>query len=523
MLDRLPFLPPGFEKLNQSDIMTYQPITPSLTPKGTKAPIDMAKYNKIGRLRRGAFGEISLLKNRDTGEVFAGKKLKCDAPSKVSDAMNELFALAKLDHNNIVRIAGVHTTFVHDVLNIWLVMEYCPHGTLNEFILQGERLRNNTIKRDIMKQLADAVSFLHEKRIVHRDLKPENILMTMKDGQIQAKVADFGLAKVCESLVGRHLMTTFCGTEFFMAPEVFGHSYTEKADVFSLGVIFFALIEKCTWQGHLVYFFRSHGRIMSVGRALRENPNLECRLKEWFPISRKLKQGISSMLSYDEIDRPSAMSIFRMLRREAIVMEQKLASPVLHRKVAKLPKTSDPETESSLTRMPHPPPSSPRTGVKYEKLPRIDKTGMVANTKYIFKEKLEPWKIKVTKPPSYLLAPRPPPPRQVQKNNGVEHLGRPHTASRVPRPPAQRRVQKNLMLPKISRPHTAFTMRFPQPPNIPKPDMKVDSVKGRRPLTAARVPHPPKEPKRNDRLVRLMRPRTGSLVSINRFKPPWKP
>ncbi|XP_070560776.1 serine/threonine-protein kinase pdik1l-B-like isoform X1 [Ptychodera flava] len=484
----------------------------------------MAKYNKIGKIRRGAFGEISLLKNRETGEVFAGKKLKCDGPSKVSDAMNELFALAKLDHSNIVRIAGVHTTFVHDILNIWLVMEYCPHGTLNEFMLKGDRLKSNALKRDMMKQLADAVSFLHEKRIVHRDLKPENILITMRGGQPQAKVADFGLAKVCESLVGRNVMTTFCGTEFFMAPEVFGHSYTEKADVFSLGVIFFALIERSTWEGHLVYFFRSRGRIMSVGRALRENPMIECHLKEWFPISRQLKHAISLMLAYDESDRPSMQSIFRMLRREALVIEKRSASPMLQRKIARLhlPSASESESDSISRKFPHPPLSSPRAEVKNTpvKLPKIDKLGVVVDSKYVFKEKLEPWKVKITRPPSYLLTPRPPPPRAARNVENVE-LGRPHTASRVPRPPAQPKLKNRLA--KMTRPHSAYTNRYPQPPKLPKPNTKTNSPKVRRPLTAAKVPHPPKEPRKDDRITRLLRPRTGSLVRINQYKPAWKP
>ncbi|XP_077869044.1 uncharacterized protein LOC144360006 [Saccoglossus kowalevskii] len=486
----------------------------------------MAKYNKIGKLRRGAFGEISLLKNRDTGEVFVGKKLKCDKPSKVSDAMNELFALAKLEHEHIVRIAGVHTTFVQDVLNIWLIMEYCPQGTLNDFIVKGERLGQNGLKRDLMKQLADAVSFLHEKRIVHRDIKPENILITMRDGQPQAKVADFGLAKVCASLSGQHVMTTFCGTEFFMAPEVFGHSYTEKADIFSLGVIFFALIERCTWEGHLVYHFKNRGHILSVGRALRENPLMECYLKEWFPISRKLKHLISSMLAYDPNDRPSARTVFRMLRREAVV-ESVSISPILQRKIARsqLPKTAGSDVSAAFIKVPHPP-QSPRGGPKheFEKLPKIPRLpGMIANSKYVIKEKIEPFKIKVNQPPSYILAPRPPPPRQLQKDNNKLDLGRPHTASRVPRPPSYPKSQKNYKLREITRPFSAVNSRFPQPPKLPKPDLKMESPKIRRPLSAAKIPHPPSEPRRDNQVTRLIRPRTGSVLPANPFRPPWKP
>ncbi|NWI28732.1 STK35 kinase, partial [Sula dactylatra] len=73
---------------------------------------------------------------------------------------------------------------------------------------------------------------LHKNHIVHRDLKPDNILITEKSGTPVLKVADFGLSKVCAGLTARA-----CGSDFYMAPEVWEGHYTAKADIFALGII----------------------------------------------------------------------------------------------------------------------------------------------------------------------------------------------------------------------------------------------------------------------------------------------
>ena len=110
--------------------------------------------------------------------------------------------------------------------------------------------------------MADAIQFLHSKDLVHRDLKPENVLLTATD---DIKIGDFGLAREFISLketeatvqgtvttyltYAGNYMNTCAGTPHWMAPEVFpgpqGHGhYNEKADVFSLGILFLAILKR---------------------------------------------------------------------------------------------------------------------------------------------------------------------------------------------------------------------------------------------------------------------------------------
>ena len=85
-------------------------------------------------------------------------------------------------------------------------------------------------------QIAQGTEHLHHINIIHRDLKPENIVMV--DDRV--KITDFGLAKVFEKNMA---LKTQAGTPMYLAPEILsGSCYTEKVDVWSLGVIFLELV-----------------------------------------------------------------------------------------------------------------------------------------------------------------------------------------------------------------------------------------------------------------------------------------
>ena len=87
-----------------------------------------------------------------------------------------------------------------------------------------------------MIQLLAAVSFLHENQVAHADIKPDNRL---KGSNSNWKLADFNLA--CE-LHACKAMSQYAGTPPYIAPEVVEHHYTEKCDLYSLGVLFIAMV-----------------------------------------------------------------------------------------------------------------------------------------------------------------------------------------------------------------------------------------------------------------------------------------
>jgi eukaryotic-like serine/threonine-protein kinase len=138
---------------------------------------------------------------------------------------------------------------VHDVLDvgddIFVVMEYIEGETLRRRLSGIARPFTVEEFLPIAIQCASALAAAHEKRIVHLDVKPENIMLTPAG---QVKICDFGVAKrlsqdlstATTALIGSNHLA---GTPAYMAPEVvLGSSFDERADLFSLGIVFYEML-----------------------------------------------------------------------------------------------------------------------------------------------------------------------------------------------------------------------------------------------------------------------------------------
>lgn len=93
------------------------------------------------------------------------------------------------------------------------------------------------IRLDMIRSVANAISYLHTMNIVHRDLKSQNLLV---DKDYRICVADLGISRV------RSLrMTKGMGTPRYMAPELLeGKPYNEKADVYSFGILAWEILSQ---------------------------------------------------------------------------------------------------------------------------------------------------------------------------------------------------------------------------------------------------------------------------------------
>lgn len=211
---------------------------------------------------------------------------------------------------------------------LWFVMEFCDGGDLNQYILS--RRPDPRTNQSFMKQLTSAVAFLHQNNIVHRDLKPDNILISQKSGSPVVKVADFGLSKVCAGLgcfeeqvnknavnVNKFWLSSACGSDFFMAPEVWEGHYTAKADIFALGIIVWAMIERITFidadskRELLGTYVRQGAEIIPVGEALLENPKMVLHIPQRTRsvMSEGIKRLLQDMLAVNPQDRPDAFQL----------------------------------------------------------------------------------------------------------------------------------------------------------------------------------------------------------------------
>lgn len=92
---------------------------------------------------------------------------------------------------------------------------------------------------NVMRNLLQALEYLHSKGIVHRDLKPENLILASKENDYNLKIADFGLASF---IAKGDLLYLRCGSPGYVAPELLeDKGYYCKADVFSAGVILYVM------------------------------------------------------------------------------------------------------------------------------------------------------------------------------------------------------------------------------------------------------------------------------------------
>ena len=206
---------------------------------------------KIKRpLGSGAFGDVYKVKDEETGMKYALKDVVHQSKESLAE-MKEIDKLRQISHANVVTLIARDWRSDVDGPHELILMEYCAGGTLNERL---DRPSSNIVKLKWMKQGASALDCLHKQIVVHRDLKTENVLLTETE---DIKLADFGLARPfialktntrswfsTDPLLAKYYMNSHVGTPHWMAPEVFKGHYTEKADVFSLGAIFFAILQR---------------------------------------------------------------------------------------------------------------------------------------------------------------------------------------------------------------------------------------------------------------------------------------
>ena len=128
----------------------------------------------------------------------------------------------------------------------YLVTEIVDGGTLREWS-QGKRPWRQVI--ELLVNVADALAGAHTAGILHRDIKPENILVS-RNGY--AKLADFGLARLCEDTPPQHgfpgretctLPGAILGTLAYMSPEQrSGEALDARSDIFSFGVVLYEML-----------------------------------------------------------------------------------------------------------------------------------------------------------------------------------------------------------------------------------------------------------------------------------------
>jgi serine/threonine protein kinase len=163
----------------------------------------------------------------------------------------EARVVASLDHPNIIQIYDYDLVDGRPCIIMELVSGTSLGNYLKELHKRDERLPHQTIAH-LLKPIASAMDYAHERNIVHRDIKPANILLRSKSGQVdihaplpedvEPVLTDFGLVRLLDSTT-QTSTGTVSGTPSYMSPEqARGDRVDRKTDIYSLGVVLYEMI-----------------------------------------------------------------------------------------------------------------------------------------------------------------------------------------------------------------------------------------------------------------------------------------
>ncbi|XP_062420755.1 caM kinase-like vesicle-associated, like [Pungitius pungitius] len=196
---------------------------------------DITDKYEIGQvLRAKEFCELCLAKDRQTDKVFVCKKfLKKDGRKVRKAAKNEIMILKLVTHPNILQLIDTFETRKE----YFIIQELATGGDVFDWILD----QGNYTERDasnVIRQVLEAVAYLHSLNIVHRNLKLENLMYYTENNHNKVVLRDFYLSRFENGPI-----TEPCGTPEYLAPEVVArHRYGRPVDCWAVGVIMFILL-----------------------------------------------------------------------------------------------------------------------------------------------------------------------------------------------------------------------------------------------------------------------------------------
>jgi len=251
---------------------------------------DVGDFYTTGReIGRGATSVVKEVTQKGTKQNFAMKIIQKNIDKKI--IRTEIGILLRLNHPNVIKLKEIFESETQ----LFLILELVTGGELFDRIVERQYY-NEKDAADAVKQICEAVAYLHDNEIVHRDLKPENLLYRSPAEDSPLKIADFGLSKI---LTNNATMQTVCGTPGYCAPEVLrGEEYEPAIDMWAVGVITYILL--CGFEP----FYDDRGDQAMFQRILK--CDYEFMSPWWDEVSVNAKDLVSKLIVKDPKKRLTA-------------------------------------------------------------------------------------------------------------------------------------------------------------------------------------------------------------------------
>ncbi|XP_019703831.1 G-type lectin S-receptor-like serine/threonine-protein kinase At5g24080 [Elaeis guineensis] len=301
------------ESMNRflDDILKEKPMR--FTPQHLKE----FTHNYEQELGSGGFGVV--YKGRFPNGVRVAVKVLHGTLDKRAEEqfMAEIGTVGRTYHINLVRLYG----FCFETTVKALVYEYMENGSLDRYLFNGNQGIEWEKQHEIAIGTAKGIRYLHEeceKRIIHYDIKPGNVLLT---ANFSPKVADFGLAKLCNRESTHVIITRARGTPGYAAPELWlPFPVTHKCDVYSFGMLLFEILgqrrnlelkhtESQEWYPRWVWQKFEKGQLDVVLSVSRIEAKDRAKAERMFKVALWCIQ-------YEPEERPSMGSVVRILEGE---------------------------------------------------------------------------------------------------------------------------------------------------------------------------------------------------------------
>jgi len=197
------------------------------------------RFDQVSMLGKGSFAKVFLVQRKEDKQKFAVKIFE-KAPFMHDEyerkcLMYEIKMMRIANHPKVIKLFEIF----EGQQCLYLVCDYYQGKDLwTEIVEKGAQSEPKALT--VLKQLIEALMYLHSQKIIHRDVKPENILF-----RSTKQITELGLVDLGFATYEKDYKTLFqrCGTPGYVAPEVLDDQlYDCKADVYSAGVIFYLLL-----------------------------------------------------------------------------------------------------------------------------------------------------------------------------------------------------------------------------------------------------------------------------------------
>ncbi|KAK8841375.1 hypothetical protein M9Y10_026990 [Tritrichomonas musculus] len=277
--------------------------------------LDLNKFEEIGKIGEGGFGEVVKVIKKGTNQIYAAKisKKKMDKGSKeeLMSLLREVNLLSQMNHPSVLKFIGFSSVNFKNKSHPVIVTEFLSNGSLKD-ILDQERQGlapqgwDNTKKLITLYGIASAMAYLHSNNIIHRDLKPENVL---ENEYLFPVISDFGLSKVNhtnDQSMTQQSVVSLKGTIMYIAPEILAsNEYSKEGDIYAYGLLAYEVITGQKPYEEILTQYQLISKLQKGERPFISEDTPEC-----------YKDLIESCWSQNPLDRPPFEQIEHNLKND---------------------------------------------------------------------------------------------------------------------------------------------------------------------------------------------------------------